>query len=207
MSPQSFLKLLHNGQPVIAAMIFGPRPGVGHERIARDFLLEGRHTARPCMNTIRLRWPRRRRLARRRNGKRACNNGSAVVKMWSNAGLNCATADGKSFYTRTQRTCRRRKIFPAHGVNFPSNRVRHLRHSGKINFVDRPCHDGVRTFPARFAYEKRLRWRRALETAARTLARSWSGEKFAEVSLNGQNLAVLWKPPFRVNVTTAAKPA
>jgi hypothetical protein len=31
-------------------------------------------------------------------------------------------------------------------------------------------------------------------------------KNFAEVSLNGQNLGVLWKPPFRVNITSAAKP-
>jgi hypothetical protein len=30
-------------------------------------------------------------------------------------------------------------------------------------------------------------------------------KNFAEVSLNGQNFGVLWKPPFRVNVTAAAK--
>ena len=31
-------------------------------------------------------------------------------------------------------------------------------------------------------------------------------KNFAEVSLNGQNLGVFWKPPFRVNITAAAKP-
>ena len=31
-------------------------------------------------------------------------------------------------------------------------------------------------------------------------------KNFAEVSLNGQDFGVLWKPPFRVNVTAAAKP-
>ena len=30
-------------------------------------------------------------------------------------------------------------------------------------------------------------------------------KNFAEVSLNGQNLGVLWKPPFCVNLTAAAK--
>jgi hypothetical protein len=29
---------------------------------------------------------------------------------------------------------------------------------------------------------------------------------FAEVSVNGQDFGVLWKPPFRVNITAAAKP-
>ncbi len=31
-------------------------------------------------------------------------------------------------------------------------------------------------------------------------------KNFAEVSLNGQEFGVLWKPPFRVNITAAAKP-
>jgi hypothetical protein len=30
-------------------------------------------------------------------------------------------------------------------------------------------------------------------------------KNFAEVTLNGQSFGVLWKPPFRVNVTAAAK--
>ena len=30
-------------------------------------------------------------------------------------------------------------------------------------------------------------------------------KNFAEVSLNGQDFGVLWKPPFRVNVTSAAR--
>jgi hypothetical protein len=32
-------------------------------------------------------------------------------------------------------------------------------------------------------------------------------KNFAEVSLNGKELGVLWKPPFRVNITAAAKPS
>ena len=31
-------------------------------------------------------------------------------------------------------------------------------------------------------------------------------KNFAEVSLNGQDLGILWKPPFRANLTAAAKP-
>jgi hypothetical protein len=31
-------------------------------------------------------------------------------------------------------------------------------------------------------------------------------KNFATVSVNGQDFATLWKPPFRVNITTAAKP-
>jgi hypothetical protein len=33
-----------------------------------------------------------------------------------------------------------------------------------------------------------------------------SVKNFAEVSLNGQSFGVLWKPPFRVNLTGAARP-
>jgi hypothetical protein len=67
--------------------------------------------------------------------------------------------------------------------------------------------DGVRYFSGTATYEK------GFEIPADRLASGhelWLDlgkvKNFAEVSLNGQNYGVLWKPPFRLNITDAARP-
>ncbi len=65
----------------------------------------------------------------------------------------------------------------------------------------------MRYFSGTAAYEKEIKIGAERLNSGRELWLDLGAVKnFAEVSLNGQNLAVLWKPPFRVNVTTAAKP-
>jgi hypothetical protein len=66
---------------------------------------------------------------------------------------------------------------------------------------------GVRYFSGTAAYEKEIEISADRFGAGREV---WidlgTVKNFAEVSLNGQEFGVLWKPPFRVNVTAAAKP-
>jgi len=169
----------------LPAMIFWARPASGHEKELRvDFLLEGRAHRATVHDTIRLRWPRRRRLARRAMETCVANNGSAVVKMWSNAGLNCALRTEK-FYTRTQRTCRRRKIFPAMRLNFPSNRgaPSSVTLEKLISWTDH-AHDGVRYFSGTVAYEKEIKIGAERLNSGRELWLDLGAVKnFAEVSL------------------------
>jgi len=67
--------------------------------------------------------------------------------------------------------------------------------------------DGVRYFSGTATYEK------GIEISADRLASGrelWLDlgqvKDFAEVSLNGRDYGVLWKPPFCVNITNGAKP-
>ena len=67
--------------------------------------------------------------------------------------------------------------------------------------------DGVRYFSGTASYEKEIEISAGQLTAGRELWLDLGAVKnFAEVSLNGQSLGVLWKPPFRANLTAAAKP-
>ena len=66
---------------------------------------------------------------------------------------------------------------------------------------------GVRYFSGTATYEKEIEIPADRLTAGRELWLDLGAVKdFAEVSLNGQDFGVLWKPPFRVNITAAAKP-
>ena len=66
---------------------------------------------------------------------------------------------------------------------------------------------GVRYFSGTASYEKDLMIPPERLGAGRELWLDLGMVKhLANVSLNGQDLGVLWKPPFRVNITAAAKP-
>ena len=66
---------------------------------------------------------------------------------------------------------------------------------------------GVRFFSGTAIYQKEIGIAAERLQAERELWLDLGAVKnFAEVSLNGRDLGVLWKPPFRVNVTAAARP-
>jgi hypothetical protein len=78
---------------------------------------------------------------------------------------------------------------------------------GELRSWTEHSESGVSYFSGTATYEKEL------EIPAERLAAGhelWldlgTVKNFAEVSLNGQDLGVLWKPPFRANLTAAAKP-
>ena len=69
---------------------------------------------------------------------------------------------------------------------------------------------GVRYFSGAATYRKTFQW---TPGPAQTANRNWQVsldlgrvEVIAEVKLNGKNLGILWKPPFRVDVVGALKP-
>ena len=75
-----------------------------------------------------------------------------------------------------------------------------------ISWTDH-SNDGVRYFSGTATYEKEIEIPAERLNAGRELWLDLGAVKnFAEVSLNGQSFGVLWKPPFHVNVTAAAKP-
>jgi hypothetical protein len=75
-----------------------------------------------------------------------------------------------------------------------------------ISWTDAP-QAGVRYFSGTATYEKEINLPAGRLTAGRELWLDLGEVKeFAEISLNGHDFGVLWKPPFRVNITAAAKP-
>jgi hypothetical protein len=65
----------------------------------------------------------------------------------------------------------------------------------------------VKYFSGTAAYEKEVELPADLLSPSRQLWLDLGWVKnLAQVSLNGKPLAILWKPPFRVNLTAAARP-
>ena len=76
----------------------------------------------------------------------------------------------------------------------------------QFSWTDHPD-EGVKYFSGTASYEKEIEIPAGRLSAGRELWLDLGAVKnFAEVSLNGQDLGILWKPPFRANLTGAAKP-
>jgi len=134
--------------------------------------------------------------------------GSVAVRTWANGEVEFQTAVGNTLKMTATNLPPPLSVDGTWNLAFPPNwgapasvSLDHL-----ISWSDHPD-AGVRYFSGTATYKK------IVEIPADRLADGrelWLdlGEvkNFAEVEWNGQNLGVLWKPPFRVNVTAAAQP-
>ena len=66
--------------------------------------------------------------------------------------------------------------------------------------------DGVRYFSGTATYSKRIVPERAVGAGERLVLDLGDVREFAEVTVNGKSYPVLWKPPFRIDITDAVMP-
>ena len=133
---------------------------------------------------------------------------SPVVKAWDNGQVELHTAGGKVLHADAADLPAPQEISGAWNLSFPPNwgAPPSVTLDKLISWTDH-TNDGVRYFSGTATYEKDIEIPADRLTAGRELWLDLGAVKnFAEVSLNGQDFGVLWKPPFRVNVTAAAKP-
>ncbi|HEY1790053.1 MAG TPA: glycosyl hydrolase [Verrucomicrobiae bacterium] len=139
---------------------------------------------------------------------RAQTDNSPAVTLWHDGNIELTTADGKILRAGAMDVPAPQEISGSWNLSFPPNwgAPPSVTLDKLISWTDDP-NDGVRYFSGTATYEKDI------EISADPLASGrelWLDlgqvKNFAEVSLNGQDLGVLWKPPFRVNVTDAARP-
>jgi hypothetical protein len=134
-------------------------------------------------------------------------DGSPVVKAWGNGHVELKTAAGKVLQADATNLPAPQEIAGAWTLNFPPNwgAPPSVTMDKLISWTD-SANDGVRYFSGSATYEKEIEIPAARLSVGRELWLDLGAVKnFAEVSLNGQDFGVLWKPPFRVNVTAAAK--
>lgn len=143
----------------------------------------------------------------------ATANGLPVVKAWNNCRIELHTAEGKTWLADATEVPRPQEIAGAWSLKFPANlgAPPSVTLDKLISWSDH-TEAGVRYFSGTATYEKEIEIPSESPSAQSPSARRelWLdlGEvkNFAEISLNGQNLGVLWKPPYRVNITGAVKP-
>ncbi len=131
-----------------------------------------------------------------------------IVKAWSNGGVELRLASGKVLRADASDLPAPREISGEWNLTFPPDwgAPPSVTLEKLISWTDHP-YDGVRYFSGTATYEKEIEISAERLSSGRELWLDLGAVKnFAEVFLNGQNLGVLWKPPFRVNLTAAAKP-
>jgi hypothetical protein len=136
------------------------------------------------------------------------NRGELIVKATSDGKAEFRTATGKKLNVVAANIPAPQEITGAWNLSFPPNWGAPPSVAlDKLISWTAHTNDGVRYFSGTATYDKDIEIPAERLNAGRELWLDLGAVKnFAAVSLNGQNLGVLWKPPFRVNVTSAAKP-
>jgi hypothetical protein len=135
-------------------------------------------------------------------------DGSPAVTAWSNGRVELTTAAGKTLRAESENLPAPAEISGAWNLAFPPNwgAPPAITLDKLMSWTD-STNDGVRYFSGTATYEKDIEIPAPRLAEGRQLWLDLGAVKnFAEVSVNGQDLGVLWKPPFQVNITSAAKP-
>ncbi len=135
------------------------------------------------------------------------NDGKPVVKAWGNGRAELQLASGKVLHANATAVPAAQEISGAWVLNFPPNwgAPPSVTLDKLISWTTH-TNDGVCYFSGTATYEKEITVTADVLKSGRELWLDLGAVKnFAEVSVNGQNLGVLWKPPFRVNISAAAK--
>ncbi len=205
-------ELARGGQLVVTASNdgFGRDPAVLHQKELRvDYTLDGKpgHATVPENETLSL--PATLALGQPPQWETSVAAGhSPTVKAWDNGNVVLCTASGKILHADAADLPAPQEISGAWNLNFPPNwgAPPSVTLEKLISWTEH-TNDGVRYFSGTAGYEKEIEISADRLNAGREL---WLDlglvKNFAEVSLNGQDFGVLWKPPFCVNVTAAAKP-
>ena len=205
-------KSVQNGQLIVKAEndAFGGDPAVMHGKELRvDYTLDGQ----PGQVTVRegetLTLP-----AGAKSGQpllwetSIAASGSPVVKIWGNGRVELRTANGKVLHAGAAGLPAPQELSGAWNLSFPPNWGAPPSVTlGQLISWTGHANDGVRYFSGTATYEREIEIPADRLSAGRELWLDLGAVKnLAEVSLNGRDLGVLWKPPFRVNITAAAKP-
>jgi hypothetical protein len=135
-------------------------------------------------------------------------DGSPVVSAWDNGQFELRTANGKVLHAVVANLPAPQEVTGTWNLSFPPNwgAPPSVTLDKLISWTDH-TNAGVRYFSGTAAYEKDVEISAdCLNAGAELWLDLGAVKNFAAVSLNVQDFGVLWKPPFRVNVTSAAKP-
>jgi hypothetical protein len=135
-------------------------------------------------------------------------DGAPIARLWADGQVELKTAGGAVLHAQAQNVPTAQAIGGSWMISFPphwgapsSITMDHL--GSWTDYTD----NGVRYFSGTAVYQKDIQISPDRLSNGREVWLDLGEVKnFAEVSLNGQDFGVLWKPPFRANITSAAKP-
>jgi hypothetical protein len=205
-------RMAQDGQLVVVANndLPGRDPAENHKKELRvDYTLDGKsvHATAPEGETLTL--PGTASIGQASQWDMSATNGALpVIKLWSDGQVELHTASGSVLRAAANDLSAPQEVAGAWELKFPPNwgAPASVTLEKLISWTD-DANAGVRYFSGTAAYEKDINISGERLKNGRELWLDLGAVKnFAEVSLNGHDLGVLWKPPFRVNITAAAKP-
>jgi hypothetical protein len=134
-------------------------------------------------------------------------DGAITVRMWGRGEVELQTASGKALRAEAAYLPAPEEIRGLWRLSFPPGwGAPESVMTDDLMSWTKLANAGVRYFSGTAAYENEVEIPAERFGDGRELWLDLGVVKnFAEVSLNGQDFGVLWKPPFRVNITAAAK--
>jgi hypothetical protein len=139
---------------------------------------------------------------------RVAPNGKITVISTTRGGVSFKMASGASTISMTSGAPAPVEIAGPWQLTFPPNwgAPASVTFDKLISWTDSPD-NGVKYFSGTATYTKEIEIQSTELGADKLLWLDLGRVKnIAEVSLNGKSLGILWKPPFRVDITSAAKP-
>ena len=202
--------LVQAGEPVVADNnMAGGDPAINHVKELRlDYTVNGqpRHVTAPENEALA--------LPEVPSGRSspwelvAAASGPTALEAWSNGEFELRTASGKTLHAGTTDVPSPQEVTGDWTLNFPPNwgAPDSVTLDKLISWTDH-TNSGVRYFSGTATYEKDIDIPADRLIPGRELWLDLGRVKnFAQITLNGHESVVLWKPPFRVNLTPAAHP-
>jgi hypothetical protein len=203
--------LVKAGQPVYASNdLLGRDPAAMHEKELRvDYTLNDRPGHATAHENEALTLPEAFTIGQWPQWETTiAADGLPTVKVWDNGQVELHMADGKTLHADAADLPAPQEVPGPWNLSFPPNwgSPPLVTLDKLISWTDH-TNAGVRYFSGTAAYGKDIEISAdRLKSGAELWLDLGAVKNFAEVSLNGQDFGVLWKPPFRVNITAAAKP-
>jgi hypothetical protein len=190
--------------------ILGRDPAANHEKVLRvDYSLDGKAEQVTVAENNTLTLPAVAGIGEAPQFEtHLADDRSPCVRAWRNGEIDLATAQGKVLHAAAHDLPAPREIIGDWQLNFPPNwgAPPSVTLDRLISWTDH-TNDGVRYFSGTATYEKNIEiGADELQAGHEIWLDLGAVKNFAQVTLNGRDLGLLWKPPFRVNVTSVAKP-
>lgn len=199
-----------NGQKIIASNgALGRDPALDHpKQLQVDYTLDGKPGHATVLENETLRLPVTPSVGVPPDWEVKSVTNAPTIKAWGNGQIELRMAGGKILQATAANLPAPEELAGGWNLSFPPNwgAPAAVTLDKLISWTDHTS-TGVRYFSGTATYEKDIELPAIRLKAGYELWLDLGTVKnFAEVSLNGNDLGVLWKPPFRVNITAAARP-
>jgi hypothetical protein len=133
-------------------------------------------------------------------------NGKTEILAWEPSSFDLTTSSGKTFNIRAEDVPEPIEIGGSWKLSFPPDWGAPAEVTlDKLISWTQHADDGVKYFSGTAIYDKTFVWSAKPDATTRLILDLGELKNFAEVEVNGKAFPVLWKPPYRVDITDIVK--